>query len=124
MLVSYSNNSPPTVLTPEVSQRIQTAHPGGRQVMLHYLLPWMNNVELVDFKPAARRPEDCGSGEEDEDVHEREIMMVNSRRWLRGEGWGSPRATTMVLNNLMFMTAKVRELMARQYSALREQDLM
>ncbi|KAG8003464.1 Protein furry-like protein-like [Nibea albiflora] len=90
----------------EVSQRIQTAHPGGRQVMLHYLLPWMNNVELVDFKPAARRPEDCGSGEDDEDVHEREIMMVNSRRWLRGEGWGSPRATTMVLNNLMFMTAK------------------
>uniref|UniRef100_A0A4W6EDW8 Furry homolog, like n=1 Tax=Lates calcarifer TaxID=8187 RepID=A0A4W6EDW8_LATCA len=79
----------------EVSQRIQTAHPGGRQVMLHYLLPWMNNVELVDFKPTVRRPEDCGS-----------IMMVNSRRWLRGEGWGSPRATTMVLNNLMFMTAK------------------
>uniref|UniRef100_A0A3Q3W8K9 Uncharacterized protein n=1 Tax=Mola mola TaxID=94237 RepID=A0A3Q3W8K9_MOLML len=90
----------------EVSQRIQTAHPGGRQVMLHYLLPWMNNIELVDFKPAARRPEDCGSGEDDEDAHEREIMMVNSRRWLRGEGWGSPRATTMVLNNLMFMTAK------------------
>uniref|UniRef100_A0A8D0ANC1 Furry homolog, like n=1 Tax=Sander lucioperca TaxID=283035 RepID=A0A8D0ANC1_SANLU len=90
----------------EVSQRIQTAHPGGRQVMLHYLLPWMNNVELVDFKPTVRRPEDCGSGEDDEDVHEREVMMVNSRRWLRGEGWGSPRATTMVLNNLMFMTAK------------------
>uniref|UniRef100_A0A8D0AUM2 Furry homolog, like n=1 Tax=Sander lucioperca TaxID=283035 RepID=A0A8D0AUM2_SANLU len=87
-------------------QRIQTAHPGGRQVMLHYLLPWMNNVELVDFKPTVRRPEDCGSGEDDEDVHEREVMMVNSRRWLRGEGWGSPRATTMVLNNLMFMTAK------------------
>ncbi|XP_034439634.1 protein furry homolog-like isoform X10 [Hippoglossus hippoglossus] len=90
----------------EVSQRIQTAHPGGRQVMLHYLLPWMNNVELVDFKPTARRPEDCGSVEEDEDAHEREVMMVNSRRWLHGEGWGSPRATTMVLNNLMFMTAK------------------
>ncbi|XP_075901775.1 protein furry homolog-like isoform X4 [Nelusetta ayraudi] len=90
----------------EVSQRIQTAHPGGRQVMLHYLLPWMNNVELVDFKPVVRRPDDCGSGEEDEESHEREVMMVNSRRWLRGEGWGSPKATTMVLNNLMFMTAK------------------
>ncbi|KAK5870409.1 hypothetical protein PBY51_025045 [Eleginops maclovinus] len=88
----------------EVSQRIQTAHPGGRQVMLHYLLPWMNNVELVELKPTTRRPEDCCSGEEEED--EREVMMVNSRRWLRGEGWGSPRATTMVLNNLMFMTAK------------------
>lgn len=104
------NGKPCLSLTPEISQRIQTAHPSGRQVMLHYLLPWMNNVELVDFKPAARRPEDCGSGEDDEDAHEREMMMVNSRRWLRGEGWGSPRATTMVLNNLMFMTAKVIDL--------------
>nr|XP_057928166.1 protein furry homolog-like isoform X1 [Doryrhamphus excisus] len=92
----------------EVSQRIQTAHPGGRQVMLHYLLPWMNNVELVDFKPVARRPEDpsCSGGEDDEDTPDRDMIMVNSRRWLHGEGWGSPRATTMVLNNLMFMTAK------------------
>lgn len=67
----------------------------------------MNNVELVDFKPSARRPEDSSSVEEEEDAQEREIMMVNSRRWLHGEGWGSPRATAMVLNNLMFMTAKV-----------------
>lgn len=74
--------------------------------MLHYLLPWMNNVELVDLKPTTRRAEEGGSAEEEEE--ERETMMVNSRRWLRGEGWGSPRATTMVLNNLMFMTAKVR----------------
>uniref|UniRef100_A0A4W4H4J5 Furry homolog, like n=1 Tax=Electrophorus electricus TaxID=8005 RepID=A0A4W4H4J5_ELEEL len=85
----------------EVSQRIQTAHPGGRQVMLHYLLPWMNNIELVDFKPSSRRQE-----EPEEEEEGREMMMVNSRRWLRGEGWGSPQATTMVLNNLMFMTAK------------------
>ncbi|XP_053470600.1 protein furry homolog-like isoform X1 [Ictalurus furcatus] len=86
----------------EVSQRIQTAHPGGRQVMLHYLLPWMNNVELVDFKPLVRRQEEP---EDEDNARERE-MMVNSRRWLRGEGWGSPQATTMILNNLMFMTAK------------------
>uniref|UniRef100_A0A8C1WE90 Furry homolog, like n=1 Tax=Cyprinus carpio TaxID=7962 RepID=A0A8C1WE90_CYPCA len=90
----------------EVSQRIQTAHPGGRQVMLHYLLPWMNNIELVDFKPSARRQEEPSSTEEEEESREREMMMVNSRRWLRGEGWGSPHATTMILNNLMFMTAK------------------
>ncbi|XP_029606709.1 protein furry homolog-like isoform X4 [Salmo trutta] len=90
----------------EVSQRIQTAHPGGRQVMLHYLLPWMNNVELVDFKPSPRRQEPPVCVEEEEEAHERDMMMVNSRRWLRGEGWGSPHATTMVLNNLMFMTAK------------------
>lgn len=71
--------------------------------MLHYLLPWMNNVELVDFKPLARRQDEPSSTEEEE----RDIMMVNSRRWLKGEGWGSPHATTMILNNLMFMTAKV-----------------
>lgn len=93
--------------TPEVSQRIQTAHPGGRQVMLHYLLPWMNNVELVDLKPSPRRHDETPICEDEEDAHERD-MMVNSRRWLRGEGWGSPHATTMVLNNLMYMTAKVR----------------
>lgn len=74
--------------------------------MLHYLLPWMNNVELVDFKPLLRRQEEL---EEEENTRERE-MMVNSRRWLRGEGWGSPQATTMILNNLMFMTAKVHTL--------------
>lgn len=75
--------------------------------MLHYLLPWMNNIELVDLKPSARRQEEPSSTEEEEDTHEREMMMVNSRRWLRGEGWGSPHATTMILNNLMFITAKV-----------------
>ncbi|XP_054994083.1 protein furry homolog-like isoform X3 [Sorex araneus] len=87
----------------EISQRIPTAHPAGRQVMLHYLLPWMNNIELVDLKPlpTARRHDE----DEDESFHDRE-QMVTSRRWLRGEGWGSPQATAMVLNNLMYMTAK------------------
>lgn len=89
----------------EVSQRIQTAHPAGRQVMLHYLLPWMNNIELVDLKPlpTIRRQDE----DEEDSLKDRE-MMVNSRRWLRGEGWGSPQATAMVLNNLMYMTAKVK----------------
>ncbi|KAM9027892.1 protein furry homolog-like isoform 3-T3 [Ara ararauna] len=87
----------------EVSQRIQMAHPAGRQVMLHYLLPWMNNIELVDLKPlpTVRRQDE----DEEDSLKDREIM-VNSRRWLRGEGWGSPQATAMVLNNLMYMTAK------------------
>ena len=92
-------------LITEISQRIQTAHPAGRQVMLHYLLPWMNNIELVDLKPlpTARRHNE----EEDDSLKDRELM-VTSRRWLRGEGWGSPQATAMVLNNLMYMTAKVK----------------
>lgn len=87
----------------EISQRIQTAHPAGRQAMLHYLLPWMNNIELVDLKPlpSGRRQDE----DEDDSLKDRELM-VTSRRWLRGEGWGSPQATAMVLNNLMYMTAK------------------
>ncbi|XP_051026741.1 protein furry homolog-like isoform X1 [Acomys russatus] len=87
----------------EISQRIQTAHPAGRQAMLHYLLPWMNNIELVDFKPlpSARRQDE----DEEDSLKDRELM-VTSRRWLRGEGWGSQQATAMVLNNLMYMTAK------------------
>ncbi|KAF4012968.1 hypothetical protein G4228_004399 [Cervus hanglu yarkandensis] len=90
----------------EISQRIQTAHPAGRQVMLHYLLPWMNNIELVDLKPlpTARRHDE----DEEDSLKDRELM-VTSRRWLRGEGWGSPQATAMVLNNLMYMTAKVKK---------------
>ena len=91
-------------LTTEISQRIQTAHPAGRQVLLHYLLPWMNNIELVDLKPlpTARQHDE----DEEDSLKDRELM-VTSRRWLRGEGWGSPQATAMVLNNLMYMTAKV-----------------
>ncbi|XP_012495351.1 PREDICTED: protein furry homolog-like [Propithecus coquereli] len=87
----------------EISQRIQTAQPAGRQVMLRYLLPWMNNIELVDLKPlpTSRRHDE----DEDDSLKDRELM-VTSRRWLRGEGWGSPQATAMVLNNLMYMTAK------------------
>ncbi|ETE70255.1 Protein furry-like-like protein, partial [Ophiophagus hannah] len=90
----------------EVSQRIQTAHPSGRQVMLHYLLPWMNNIELMDVKPL---PTIRRQDEDDEDLLKDRELMVNSRRWLRGEGWGSPQATALVLNNLMYMTAKVKK---------------
>lgn len=71
--------------------------------MLHYLLPWMNNIELVDVRPL---PSGRRQDEEDGSLKDRELM-VTSRRWLRGEGWGSPQATAMVLNNLMYMTAKV-----------------
>ncbi|XP_060134874.1 protein furry homolog-like isoform X4 [Zootoca vivipara] len=87
----------------EVSQRIQMAHPSGRQVMLHYLLPWMNNIELVDLKPL---PTIRQQDEDEEDSLKDRELMVNSRRWLRGEGWGSPQASALVLNNLMYITAK------------------
>uniref|UniRef100_A0A8C9YK28 FRY microtubule binding protein n=1 Tax=Sander lucioperca TaxID=283035 RepID=A0A8C9YK28_SANLU len=86
----------------EVSQRFSTTHPNGRQIMLSYLLPWLSNIELVDtgLLPPASSPctpeeEPCGQGQ-----------GMGLSPSLRGNGWGSLQATSLVLNNLMFMTAK------------------
>lgn len=87
----------------EVSQRFPTTHPNGRQIMLSYLLPWLSNIELVDtgLLPPASSP--C-TPEED---HPGQGQGVGLSPSLRGNGWGSLQATSLVLNNLMFMTAKV-----------------
>ncbi|XP_060903002.1 protein furry homolog isoform X4 [Labrus mixtus] len=86
----------------EVSQRFSTTHPNARQTMLTYLLPWLSNIELVDsglllpvFTPCAT----------DYDAASRTTGTASSHQ-LKGSGWGSLQATSMVLNNLMFMTAK------------------
>lgn len=85
----------------EVSQRFSTTHPNGRQIMLSYLLPWLSNIELVDtgLLPPASSP--CTPEEEPRG----QAQGLSSS--LRGNGWGSLQATSLVLNNLMFMTAKV-----------------
>ncbi|KAJ8877503.1 hypothetical protein PR048_021958 [Dryococelus australis] len=36
------------VVSAEVTYRFQTARPELRQLLLHYLLPWLHNMELVD----------------------------------------------------------------------------
>ncbi|XP_078684764.1 protein furry homolog-like isoform X1 [Branchiostoma floridae x Branchiostoma belcheri] len=76
----------------EISHRLHRAHPEGRQVMMEYLLPWLQNLELVDefFSPASTVSSQDRRGD----------------RVLRGEGWGSVQATNMVLNNLLYITAK------------------
>uniref|UniRef100_A0A8I3P9I1 FRY microtubule binding protein n=1 Tax=Canis lupus familiaris TaxID=9615 RepID=A0A8I3P9I1_CANLF len=86
----------------EVSQRFPTTHPNGRQIMLTYLLPWLHNIELVDSRLLL--PGSSPSSPED-DVKDREGEATTSHG-LRGSGWGSPEATSLVLNNLMYMTAK------------------
>uniref|UniRef100_A0AAZ3RNK1 Furry homolog b (Drosophila) n=1 Tax=Oncorhynchus tshawytscha TaxID=74940 RepID=A0AAZ3RNK1_ONCTS len=86
----------------EVSQRFSTTHPNGRQIMLSYLLPWLSNIELVDtgLLPPASSP--CTPEEE---PRGRAHTLGLAPR-LRGNGWGSVQASSLVLNNLMFMTAK------------------
>ncbi|KAB1267757.1 Protein furry-like protein [Camelus dromedarius] len=86
----------------EVSQRFPTTHPNGRQIMLTYLLPWLHNIELVDSRLLL--PGSSPSSPED-DVKDREGDGTASHG-LKGSGWGSPEATSLVLNNLMYMTAK------------------
>ncbi len=89
---------------PEVSQRFPTTHPNGRQIMLTYLLPWLGNIELVDSGLLLPVFTPCTS---DYDASSRTTSTSSSHQ-LRGNGWGSLQATSMVLNNLMFMTAKVK----------------
>ncbi|CAL8281113.1 unnamed protein product, partial [Arctogadus glacialis] len=86
----------------EVSQRFPTTHPNGRQTMLSYLLPWLSNMELLDtgLLPPASGP--CTPDEE----QRTRAHVLGLSPCLRGNGWGSLQATSLVLNNLMFMTAK------------------
>ncbi|KAK5868877.1 hypothetical protein PBY51_009853 [Eleginops maclovinus] len=86
----------------EVSQRFPTTHPNGRQIMLTYLLPWLGNIELVDSGLLLPSFTPCTSD------YEASIRTTStgSSHQLKGDGWGSLQATSMVLNNLMFMTAK------------------
>lgn len=99
--ITHGSPSPPFSL--EVSQRFPTTHPNGRQIMLTYLLPWLHNIELVDSKlllpgSSPSSPEDDSKNQQGE---------VTTSHGLKGNGWGSPEATSLVLNNLMYMTAKV-----------------
>ncbi|TRY66006.1 hypothetical protein DNTS_003783 [Danionella cerebrum] len=86
----------------EVSQRFPTTHPNGRQVMLAYLLPWLSNIELVDggLLPTISSPKSSC------DNRKGYAHITSAPHLLRGTGWGSLQASSMVLNNLMFMTAK------------------
>lgn len=86
----------------EVSQRFPTTHPNGRQIMLTYLFPWLHNIELVDSRLLL--PGSSPTTPEDE-VKDKE-GDVAATYGLKGNGWGSPDATSLVLNNLMYMTAK------------------
>ncbi|XP_073439281.1 protein furry homolog isoform X3 [Dendrobates tinctorius] len=86
----------------EISQRFSTTHPNGRQIMLTYLLPWLHNIELVDSRLLLP---DSSPSTPEEEVTDRNGEPI-STSGLKGNGWGSPEATSLVLNNLMYMTAK------------------
>lgn len=85
--------------------------------MLTYLLPWLHNIELVDNRLLL--PGSSPSTPEDEiKDKEGEIAVTYG---LKGNGWGSPEATSLVLNNLMYMTAKVNKAIYSSYNILKVQ---
>lgn len=78
--------------------------------MLTYLLPWLGNLELVEsglllpaFTPShSDYDSSC------------QTIGTSSSHQLKGNGWGSLQATSLVLNNLMFMTAKVKVILGER----------
>ena len=80
----------------------------GQRCLLHFLSPWLENIELVDLSsyPA--------SSEKGEILDFNDIEMPTHSQLLKpivlqGGGWGSPHASQMVLNNLFYLTVKVKK---------------
>lgn len=105
----------------EISWRMKSARSDVRQSLLRYLQPWLHNMELVE--PAIPGPNiitilkslnwDVSIENIKQSVSSTSSCSLCGRKyWEDGErlvrrGWGSTEATEMVLNNLMYLTAKV-----------------
>lgn len=77
--------------------RFEMAPRPGQRNILQYMVPWLCNVELME-----------------ENQHSPYIAHATSSSWpcpsaavLQGTGWGSLEGTKVVLNNLLYITAKV-----------------
>lgn len=85
--------------------RFEMSSASGRRGLLQYMVPWLQNVELVDDSPISQ-PQGIV-------VQAAEYMLevgVESagNAVLTGSGWGSPEATKVILHNLLYITAKVK----------------
>ena len=87
----------------EITHRFQTALPSVRQLLLQYLLPWLQNMELVDPNLPPYSPLTSLGNMKD-------AFPEYLTPPLKGEGWGSAQATEMLLNNLFYITTKVGQL--------------
>ena len=84
------------MLSVEIMHRLPQATFAVRQCLLSYILPWLYNMELVEssLPVTASSTVDYGS-------------MDSQAGLLKGRGWGSPEATDMILNNLLYTTVTV-----------------
>jgi hypothetical protein len=71
------------------------------------MLPWLCNVQLVDIASNRTTLNPRDAPEEDlANNTDRENPLPHVE--MTGDGWGSSKATQLVLNNLFYLTVKVR----------------
>ena len=76
-----------------------------RQCLLDYILPWLYNMELVEPSLLSTATNtDSLSPDNSKDLMDIQPAL------LKGRGWGSPEATDMILNNLLYTTLTVSKL--------------
>ncbi len=83
--------------------RFESTSMVGQRWLLHYQLPWLENVELVNTTVPLVIDKDQITGNADFFENGKVLRTFN----LEGAGWGSVEASQMVLNNLFYITAKV-----------------
>lgn len=93
---------------------MKTARSDVRQSLLRYVQPWLHNMELVE--PAIPTPNVIallpGFHLDSTAASSNSCSLCGRKNFENGEktvkrGWGSTEATEMVLNNLLYLTAKV-----------------
>lgn len=73
----------------------------GQRNILQYMVPWLNNIELVEGALAKNPPNTVQSSEN------YPAIITGMDRVLTGTGWGSLEGTRLVLYNLLSITSKV-----------------
>lgn len=93
----------------EMTARFEMTSSVGQRCILHYMLPWLANIELVDVSNSSPAPPEVNI-ETDEEEQTGAMCPVE----LDGEGWGSIEATQLVLNNLFYITVKHDEQFSKE----------
>ncbi len=77
--------------------RYEMASQCGKRSILEYMVPWLQNVELIED---AHLPHHS--------THRSEYHVNEGEHpVLKGNGWGSIEGTKVVLHNLLYITARV-----------------
>ena len=102
----------------EICSRLQTARPAVIKCMLYYLVPWLFNMELVDANlgvvvseaaVASDAEKISGGVDEVRAATATAAAAVEKGNTSGGrEGWGTAEATEMIMNNLFYITVKVK----------------